>query len=130
MLSSIKGVCAHVDDILIYALTKEVHDDILRKVLHRLHAKDFQIQLWKYVFGKRQMPFLGQIISADGFSPNPSNVDAIDHVLPSTNLTELKSFLSMIGFYTNFIPKLADLVEPLCKLERTDTPYIWTPSCI
>ncbi len=75
------------------------------------------------------MPFLGHIVSADGLSLDPSNVDAIDHVSPPMNLTELKSFLSMIGFYTNFIPKLADVVEPLCELECKDTPYGWTPAC-
>ncbi len=32
-LSGLDGVCAYVDDILIYALMKEAHDDILQKVL-------------------------------------------------------------------------------------------------
>ncbi len=44
------------------------------------------------------------------------------------NLTELKSFLGMIGFYTTFVPKLADIVEPLRELERKDMPYVWTPT--
>ncbi len=72
------------------------------------------------------MPFLDCIVSADGFSPDPSNIDAVDHVSPPTNLTELKSFLGMIGLDTNLIPNLTEIVEPLCELECKDMPYVWT----
>ncbi len=125
-LSGLEGVCVYTDDILIYASTKEAHDDVLRKVLRRLHAKDFRIQLRKCVFGKRSMPFLGRIVSAEGLSPDPKNVEAIDKVPPPTNSTELKSFLGMVGFYSIFLPKLADTVEPLRELERKDTPFVWS----
>ncbi len=59
-------------------------------------------------------------VSADGLSPDPSKVDAIDQVPPPMNLTELKSFLRMIKFYTNFIAKLADIIEPLHELKCKD----------
>ncbi len=50
-LAGLDGVCEYIDDILIYAPTKEAHNDILHKVLCRLHVKDFHIQLCKCVFG-------------------------------------------------------------------------------
>ncbi len=108
---------------------QEAYDDILGKVLRWLHTKDFQIQLQKCSFGMCEMPFLGWIISTDGLSPDPSNADAIDHISLPTNLTELKSFRSMIGSYTNFVPKLANIVESLHELECKDMPYVWTPAC-
>ncbi len=72
-LSSL-GVSVYVDDILIYTMTKEAHDDILWMVFHHLHAKDFWIQLRKWVFGKCSLPFLGHIMSAEGLAPDLKNV--------------------------------------------------------
>ncbi len=124
-MSSLEGVCVYTDDILIYASTKEAHDDILRKVLRHLHVKDFRIRLRKCVFGKCSMPFLGCIVSAERLAPDPKDVEAIDKVPPPTDITELKPFLSMIGFYSIFLPKLTDTVELLRELECKDTPFVW-----
>ncbi len=72
------------------------------------------------------MPFLGCIMSAEGLAPDPKNVEAIDKVPPPTNLSELKSFLDMVSFYSIFLLKHADMVEPLRELERKDTLFMWS----
>ncbi len=46
-LAGIEGVAVYVDNILIFAETKEAHDHILRQVLHCLHANDFCLQIRK-----------------------------------------------------------------------------------
>ncbi len=71
------------------------------------------------------MPFLGYIVSAVWLTLDPKNVEAIDKVPPPTNLTELKSFLGMVGFYSIFLLKLTDMVEPLRELKCKDTPFVW-----
>ncbi len=53
----LEGVCIYTDDNLVFALTKDAHDDILPKVLHHLHAKDSRIRLHKCWFFKCLMPF-------------------------------------------------------------------------
>ncbi len=40
-LQGLEGVAAYIDDILIYTLSEEAHNDILRKVLRHLHMNDF-----------------------------------------------------------------------------------------
>ncbi len=72
------------------------------------------------------LPFLGHIVSAKGLAPDPKNIEVIDKVPPPTNITELKSFLGMVGFYSIFLLKLANTVELLRELEWKDTPFVWS----
>ncbi len=95
-LQGIEGVTAYIDDILIYAPPEEAHDDVLQKVLCHLHLNDFRIQLRKRIFHQPKLPFLGRIMSAEGLSPNPENVQAIKEVPVPTCLSELKSFMGMV----------------------------------
>ncbi len=62
-LEGIDGVVVYIDDILVFTENEEAHDMILRKVIHRLHAKDFHLQLQKCQFCKPTISFLGQILS-------------------------------------------------------------------
>ncbi len=79
---------------------------------------DFQIQLWKCIFHRPKLPFLGHIMSTEGISPNLENVQAIKEAPVPTYLSELKSFMGMVTFYTTFLPKLATIAEPLHALEH------------
>lgn len=41
----------------------------------------------------------------------------------------LKSFLGMVTFYLKFIPKSAEILQPLYRLLRKDVPWKWTDQC-
>ncbi len=129
-LASIEGVAVYVDDILIFAETKEAHDHILRQVLHRLHANDFRLQIRKCLFHINRVAFLGHIISGDGISPDPETVQAIQEAPVPTVLKQVCSFLGAVGFYSPYIENLADLAEPLCAMTRGQDPHFyWSPDC-
>ena len=44
-------------------------------------------------FGKTEVKFLGIIFSADGVKPDPSKIEALDHLEPPTNKEDLVSFV-------------------------------------
>jgi hypothetical protein len=72
-----KFVIVFLDDILIYARTKEEHEKHLKTMLqvlreHRLYAK-----LSKCIFYQKKNHYLGHIISIDGIAANPKNIEAI-----------------------------------------------------
>ncbi len=112
-LADLEGVVAYIDDILIFVDTIEEHDNILRQVLCRLQAKDFRIQLSKCLFHHLEVPFLGRLISANGIRPDPKNVAAISKIPVPTTLKQTCSFLGTVTHYSQFMPDLADLAEPL-----------------
>lgn len=46
------------------------------------------------------------------------------------SVTMLKSFLGMVTFYLKFIPKSAEILQPLYRLlRRLDVPWKWTDQC-
>lgn len=56
-----------------------------------------------------------------------NKVEAIDKMLPLTNLREVQVFLGMMGYYQQFIPDFAELSKPLFQL-LCNVPFEWTDS--
>ena len=42
------------------------------------------------------------------------------------NITQLKSFLGMLNYYSKFLPNLSTLVAPLYKLSHKKTSWQWS----
>jgi len=61
-----------------------------------------------------------------GLLPLEKKVDAIKNLDNPTNITEVRSFLGMVGYYRNFIEDYASISSPLCKLLKKNTPFVWT----
>ena len=75
------------------------------------------------------MKFFGIIFSAEGISPDPGKVEALQAVPSPTSNAELRSFLGMTGFSSIFIPDYAVITTPLRKLACKDVPFVWTKEC-
>lgn len=69
---------------------------------NKLYAK-----LSKCVFGQRQEKYLGNIITENGVRTDPSKMEAISQWPEPTNITQLRGFLGLVGYYRRFIKKLA-----------------------
>ena len=128
-LSGCPGCIVYIDDIVIYGRTHAEHDANLRQALKRLEEKDFRLQLDKCVTGVREIKFLGHIISADGIKPDQRNIDPIVKAQAPRTPKQLASFLGMVNFYSDFIPHLATVCEPLRKLQRKGVKFVWSESC-
>lgn len=103
----------YLDDILIYSVSLQEHCDRLRQVFRRLRSSNLKIQLDKTEFLRREISFLGHIITPEGVRPNPLKIDAITKFpLPKTR-KEIKQFLGLLGYYRKFINNFAKLTKPL-----------------
>lgn len=57
--------------------------------------------------------YLGHTITKDGLKPNNDKIEAIlKYPLPKT-VTEIKSFLGLIGYYRKFIKDFSKITAPL-----------------
>ncbi|KAK7293359.1 hypothetical protein RJT34_16223 [Clitoria ternatea] len=70
--------------------------------------------------------FLGHVISEEGVSIDPSNVEAVMAWSRPTSVTEIQSFLRLAGYYRRFIEGFSRLAKPLTKLTRKNQPFVWT----
>ena len=105
----------YLDDIIIFSTSLEEHISRLKEVFERLRKANFKIQLDKSEFLRKEVAYLGHVITPEGVKPNPDKIKAVmNYPLPKTQ-KEIKGFLGLLGYYRKFIPKFAQLTKPLTK---------------
>ena len=122
-------VIVFIDDILIYSGSKEDHEEHLRVVLQILRENKLYAKFSKCQFWLDSVAFLGHVISAEGVSVDPQKIEAIVNWKPSTNVTEIRSFLGLAGYYRKFVEGFSKLAAPLTKLTRKEEKFVWSEAC-
>jgi len=120
-----KGVLVFIDDILIYSTTWQEHLKLVDKVLKRLTQHNLQAKVGKCHFGAQQIKYLGSVISYRSRKPDPEKVRAIKELQPPKSKDDIRSILGLVGFYREFIPNMAAVVEPIQKLMSKDVSFEW-----
>lgn len=85
-------------------------------MLQVLKEKKMYAKLSKCGFWLSEVSFLGHIISGSGIAVDPSKVDAISKWETLKLVTEIRSLLSLGGYYRKFIDGFSKLVLPLTQL--------------
>ena len=119
---------AYLDDLLIASATADEHKEHLRQTFHRLKEYSILINPSKCEFGVSTLHFLGHQVDSNGIRPLQDKVSVIqDFAQPDTH-SGLRKFLGIINFYHRFIPKCAQLLQPLNVLlsSKSEQPLQWT----
>jgi hypothetical protein len=124
-----KFVVVFIDDILIYSKSREDHEHHLRIVLKRLRAHQLYSKLSKCEFWLEKIAFLGHILTTEGIEVDPSKVEAVSKWKQPSNVTEVRSFLGMAGYYRRFIKGFSSIARPMIELLKKDNTFVWTPKC-
>ncbi|XP_057305378.1 uncharacterized protein K02A2.6-like [Hydractinia symbiolongicarpus] len=114
------------DDIFIWGKTQAEHDRNLDKVLRNLSENGLRVNPEKCEFSKNKILFSGYTLTTDGISPDPSKVTAVNKFKTPTTSTEVRSFLGLVNYCSQFIKDYSTLSAPLRKLTKKNTPFIWT----
>ena len=96
-------VIVFIDDILVYSRSMKQHARHLRIVLKTLRDAQLYAKFSKCEFWLDKVGFLGHIVSAEGISVDPQKVEAVMNWGRPTNVTEIRSFLGLAGYYRHFI---------------------------
>ncbi|KAL0559141.1 hypothetical protein IC582_003731 [Cucumis melo] len=70
-------VIVFIDDILVYSVDRESHEEHLRIVLQTLREKQLYAKFSKCEFWLEQVVFFGHVFSAKGVSVDPQKVEAV-----------------------------------------------------
>lgn len=68
-------------------------------------------------------------MSKDGISVDPKKIEAITEWPRPTNVTEVRSFLGLAGYYRKFVEGFSQIAVPLTRLTQKKTRYDWTSEC-
>ncbi|KAG8474369.1 hypothetical protein CXB51_034047 [Gossypium anomalum] len=115
-----------IDDILIYSHDETEHAEHLRTVLQILRDNQLYAKFSKSEFWLREVGFLGHIVSGGGIKVDPSKISAIVDWKPPRNVSEVRSFLGLAGYYRRFVEGFFMIATPLTRLLRNDVKFEWT----
>lgn len=123
VLAGCKGVRNYLDDVLVFGITKQEHDENLKAVLERLHEHNVCINESKSVFGQQTVKFLGFEMSEEGLKVEEDKLRAIREFRRPETQQEVKSFLGLMNFTERFILHRAEKTEGLRDLAKSDYFY-------
>ena len=124
-----KNVVAYLDDILVFSNTFEEHLHILNEVFRALKNANLKLNPSKCKFATNFCEFLGFNLSERGIQPSQSHVEALKSYPAPKNIKEVRTFIGLVQFFKDFIPKRASLTSPLTALTRKNATFTWTDEC-
>ena len=123
--SNRKFVLIFMDDILVFSGTLEEHVTHLQSVFDILKENQLFVKESKCSFAQQSMEYLGHIISDKGVSTDPAKTAAMLHWPTPTNVTELRGFLGLTGYYKKFVQNYGLLAKPLTTLLKKQS-FQWS----
>ena len=78
------------------------------------------------VFLKDNVKYMGHILSKQGISPVKSKLEAIQQAPRPADVSQLRSFLGMINYYSKFIPDFSSKLHPLYEHLSNKTKWFWS----
>lgn len=121
-----KKCFVYMDDIIIYSQTFSEHVADIEQILLRLRAAGLKLKTTKCQFLKREVKYLGHIVSADGVRPDPEKIECVKNFPEPQSVREVRGFLGLIGYYRRHIPDFAKIAKPLTALTAKRVTFRWT----
>ncbi|XP_012487940.1 uncharacterized protein LOC105801150 [Gossypium raimondii] len=119
-------IIVFIDDILAYSKTEDEDDEHLRVVVQILQEKQLYAKLRNCEFWLRKVTFLGHVVSTKGIQVDLRKIeDVLDKKQPK-NVSKIRIFLGLAGYYWRFIEGFSLIATPLTKLLHKNVPFVWT----
>ena len=109
----------YLDDIIVFSRTPEEHVHRLRAVFEKLKAAGLKLKPSKCDFFKKEIKYLGHVVSKEGVSTDPDKIKSVTEWPQPTTVTEVRSFLGFVSYYRRFIPNFSKVAKPLISYCRT-----------
>lgn len=114
----------YMDDIIIPAVDWSDMCSRLRQVLEKIIWTGLTLNTKKCVFGANKLNYLGFVVAV-GKIRLDRKAEAICNYPTPSPVHEIRRFLGLTGYFRRFIQGYAMLSEPLTRLTRKDTVFIW-----
>lgn len=111
-----KFILVFFDDILVYSPTWDEHMVHVRQTLEILRRHQFFAKASKCVFGQHELEYLGHIVTHQGVKVDNNKIAVMVAWPPPTNISELRRFLNLTGYYRKFVQNYGIIARPLTNL--------------
>ena len=97
----------YLDDVIVYERTFLEELKRLEEVFVRLKSAGLKLKPRKCVLFQKSVAYLGHIVSESGIKTDPAMVERVCEWPVPENMTEVKIFLGLSGYYRRFVPNFA-----------------------
>jgi len=118
-----------VDDLKVHNESWEEHLQHLGVVLYKLREVNLKLNPNKCRFATKNITFLGHVVSEEGTKPDLGKIEAVLHFSQPMIVTNVRSFLGLIGYYRNYVRGYSRLAAPLFELTKKDVNFVWDMGC-
>ena len=106
----------YLDDIVIFSKDLASHLERLEAVFQKLEKAGLKLKPSKCELFRRQLAYLGHVISHKGVATDEGKIEAIKNWPTPTTVMEVRSFLGFTGYNCRSIPKFVQVAQTLHKL--------------
>ena len=108
----------YLDDIIVYDNNFGDHLRHIRTVLQRIKEKGLKLKLSKCELFKKEVNFLGHVVSAEGYRMDDKNIEAVRRLGSFTpkNVGDVRLLLGMLGYHRRHIQDFSRLAKPITNL--------------
>ena len=125
ILENLPGVAGIADDICVTGSTEAEHDENLLRLMKRAEDKGLVFNSSKCVIKQTEISFFGNIYTREGIKPDPKKVEHIRNMPTPESKDELRRFLGMITYLSQFIPKFSNKTNTLRELLKESAYWCW-----
>ena len=115
----------YMDDIICFSKGIEEHIRRIVILLKAMQKHGLKLKQKKCIFAEKSVKYLGHIIDANGYYPDPERVEGFLRCTPPKNVKDIQSFLGFCSFYRQFIKDFSNLSEPLVRLLSKKAKFVW-----
>lgn len=120
-----KFILVFFDDILVYSKNLDEHVKHLKITFQLLLQHSLFVKLSKCSFATLQVEYLGHVISGAGVATKPQNIAAIVNWPIPPNVSKLRGFLGLTGYYRRFVKDYGKICRPLHELLKKNS-FHWS----
>ncbi len=118
LFQGLTAVDLYVDDTIVHAPTWQEHMVALRETLDRITKAGLTVRPSRCLIGAESLDFIVHHTGKGIIDPNEGNICNVRNAPRSTTKKELRSFVGLPGFYSDFVPTFSAIAVPLTKLKR------------
>ena len=102
----------YLDDVVVPGKSFEDHLQNLKYVLDRFRSAGLKLNLSKCKFGRREVTFLGHVVSAQGVAADPAKLSKVASWPQPQSQRDVQQFLGFASYYRRFIKLCSNCQAP------------------